>query len=541
MIGRRFEFQISIMTQDYTVLQAVQQLTNWGILITDSQLRVTAWNAWLEARSGRRSQDVIGRNLIEVFPELASRGFEPFYRQVLEGQAVVLAQRLHGYLLAMPSSVEGDRNPHMQQSVKIAPLVEEGQVIGTLTVIEDVTERVLFEDESVANARQHAELEDALRVRVEQLALADRRKNEFLAMLAHELRNPLAPIQNALQLLRIKGPDESELDWARDVIERQVRQMGRLVDDLLDVSRITSGRISLQRETVELKAIFDQALEISRPIIDAHQHMLEVSLEGEPLFVNVDSTRLAQAVANIVNNAAKYTKDGGRIWLTGEREGKEVVIRVRDTGIGIAPEMLSSVFDLFCQADQSLDRSEGGLGIGLTLVHNLVAMHGGTVQAFSEGHGRGSEFVIRLPAATAVKARAVAPPVEFSSAAAQRILIVDDNADCANTLSMLLRMSGHAVETANGGLEALELAARTPPDVVFLDIGLPGMNGYEVARRLRQNDGRKDLLLVALSGYGQVGDRQRSNDAGFDHHLVKPVSLERLHELLCQKSAPGGP
>ena len=675
------------MTHDYTVLQTVQQLTNWGILITDAQLRVTACNAWLEARSGRQAQAVIGRNLVDVFPELVARNFEKFYRQVLEGRAVLLSQRLHGHLLSMPSTVKGDRSPHMRQSAKIAPLVEEGQIVGTLTVIEDVTERVLFEEESAANARQHANLallgvralagnslssfldeaanviattlditfcgvfeffpdeqslalragagwlteheaatlpagpnilgnsilssaepniiadltretwddppellqrhgirsgisismrsgerffgalgvyaaerrkfrsdethflgtaanllgfaierarlEDALRNRVEQLALADQRKNEFLAMLAHELRNPLAPIQNAVQILRLTGPVESELEWARDVIERQVRQMGRLVDDLLDVSRITSGRINLQKEPVELTAIFDQALEISRPIIDAHRHKLNVSLPPLPLAVNADSTRLSQAVANIVNNAAKYTQDGGQIWLTGARDAADVVIRVRDTGVGITPEMLSSVFDLFCQADQSLARCEGGLGIGLTLVRNLVEMHGGTVNAFSEGPGRGSEFVIRLPAAPGLQPHATAPPLGnlSSGVAAQRILVVDDNVDCANSLGMLLRISGHSVETAYCGSRALELAARTPPNIVFLDIGLPGMNGYEVARRLRQIDRRKDLLLVAVSGYGQDGDRRQSNEAGFDHHLVKPVSLERLNEL----------
>jgi signal transduction histidine kinase/CheY-like chemotaxis protein len=367
----------------------------------------------------------------------------------------------------------------------------------------------------------------------------DRRKNEFLAMLAHELRNPLAPIRNAVEILQHLGLKDGDLGWASDVISRQVEQMVRLVDDLLDISRITGGKVQLRKEPIDVASVVSRAVETSRPLIEARGHRLAVELPREPLWVVGDRTRLSQVLANVLNNAAKYTADGGEIALSVGREAEEAVFRVRDTGVGIPPEMLSRVFDLFTQVDRSLDRSEGGLGIGLTLVHRLMEMHGGRVEARSEGPGRGSEFILRLPAASAngqhregPKAPAAAGDAAADRRASCRILIVDDNQDSARTLERLLRISGHEVHTAPDGPAALGLMDSIRPDLVLLDIGLPGMDGYEVARRIRERPDGARILLVALTGYGRAEDRARSHEAGCDHHFTKPVELDMLLSLI---------
>jgi signal transduction histidine kinase len=371
---------------------------------------------------------------------------------------------------------------------------------------------------------------------------ADRQKNEFLSMLAHELRNPLAPICNAVHVLRLCGFDQPELRWARDVIDRQVKHMTRLVDDLLDLSRITRGKIRLQLEPVEVASIVAQAVEASRPVIEARHHHLDVALAPAPLWVNGDPARLSQVLTNLLNNAAKYTEEGGKIALSVSQESKQIALRVRDNGIGIPRDMIGAVFDLFTQVDRALDRSQGGLGIGLTLVRRLVEMHGGSVAAHSEGPGRGSEFVVRLPAAVprAAVVPAAAPAASAAAAASgqRRILLVDDNVDSADSLGMLLQLNGFDVHLAHDGPTALEAARSVRPDAVVLDIGLPGMDGYEVARRLRNTPSTHDVLLVAVTGYGQNEDRARSMEAGFDYHLVKPVEFSTLHELLAAPRAP---
>jgi signal transduction histidine kinase/DNA-binding response OmpR family regulator len=370
---------------------------------------------------------------------------------------------------------------------------------------------------------------------------ADRQKNEFLSMLAHELRNPLAPIRNALHMLRAHGPQQPQLQWARDVIDRQITHMVRLVDDLLEIARITGGKIRLQLEPVEVAATATQALEASRPLLEARQHQLHVSLPAEPLWVEGDSARLVQILTNLLNNAAKYTDDGGRIWLAVGQEKNEVVLRVRDNGIGIPADMLTSVFDLFTQVERSLDRSAGGLGIGLTLVRRLVDLHGGSVQAESDGPGRGSEFIVRLPVLAAEKApnsptgKSLSPPLPRTG---HRVLVVDDNNDAAESLAMLLRLSGCEVCSTQDGPSALDAVQTFQPHIVVLDIGLPGMTGYELAQRLRQNVTTREAVLIALTGYGQEEDRQRSQQAGIDHHLVKPVDFGVLQELLASL-APG--
>ncbi|HEX6861341.1 MAG TPA: ATP-binding protein, partial [Thermoanaerobaculia bacterium] len=385
--------------------------------------------------------------------------------------------------------------------------------------------------ESLHEARRQAEL------RADALREADRRKDEFLAMLSHELRNPLAAIHNAVQILALHGHDPGQTGRTRELIDRLLHQLVRLVDDLLDLSRVTRGKIRLRRAPVNLAQVVSTAVETSRPLIEARGHQLTVALPEPPLQVDADATRLAQVLSNLLNNAAKYTRTAGRIDLVAELADGEVCLRVRDTGIGIAPEMLPRVFDLFVQAESSTDRTQGGLGVGLTLARQLIEMHDGTIEARSEGLGRGTEMVVHLPALPHQAAETA--PAESASqrrgselAEPLRVLIVDDNEDSAESLALLMRLTGHEVRTAYEGLSALAEARTFMPEVVLLDIGLPRMDGFQVARRLRQQPGGDRLMLLALTGYGQEEDRRRSREAGFDHHLVKPIDLERLQELL---------
>src|SRR5579883_1568999 len=403
--------------------------------------------------------------------------------------------------------------------------------------------------------------EIAERARAERaLKEADRHKDEFLAMLAHELRNPLAPIHNAVELMRMEPLDDPQLNWARDVIARQLTSLTRLVDDLLDVSRITRGKINLTREVVELEGLITRAVETVHPLLNEHRHELTLELPDPGVKVFGDSTRLAQGIANVLGNAAKYTDAGGRISLIATVIGPNVEIRIRDNGIGIQPELLPHVFELFTQVDRDDGRTQGGLGIGLALVRRLVEMHGGSVSAVSEGLGKGSEFVIRLPilsededsASAAADSGAGAPsgdervvcavtPLVAAGAARmiRRILIADDNNDALESLATLLQLNGHEVYTATNGGTALQCAERHRPEVCLLDIGMPLLNGYEVAKRIREQSWGQRITLVALTGWGQDSDRRRSQEAGFDSHLVKPLDLETLTDLLAR--LPSGP
>jgi PAS domain S-box-containing protein len=394
-----------------------------------------------------------------------------------------------------------------------------GRPVAFATVSQDVTER--------------RQLEDNLRRLAVDLSDADRRKNEFLAMLAHELRTPLAPISNAARALRMGISDGETVQSASEVLERQVGQMARLVDDLLDMSRITRGRIELRKERVELAPIVNQAVEAAHALYAKMSHELTVTLPSQPITLNADPSRLAQVIGNLLINAGKFTDEGGHVQLSVEREDEQAVIRVRDNGIGIAPEQLHSLFDMFAQVDTSLERSRDGLGIGLTLVKTLVELHGGSVEARSDGLGRGSEFTVRLPILVGtpelVSTPAVSkplPPVR------RRILIVDDNEDGAESLAMLLQFDGHETHQAHDGVQAIEAAERVRPDAILLDIGLPRLNGYEVCRRIREEPWGKDMVLVALTGWGQEEDRQRSRHAGFNSHMVKPVDHDALTKLL---------
>ncbi|HEX4566914.1 MAG TPA: ATP-binding protein [Vicinamibacterales bacterium] len=403
---------------------------------------------------------------------------------------------------------------------------------------EDRPNLLLLAIDDVTESRQA----DRLRIDTETLRLMDRRKDEFLGILAHELRNPLAPMRFALDLLRRPEVTGPQVLRSREVLERQVQHMVRIVDDLLDVSRITQGKVELRKEPLPLADMVHAAVELSRPAVDAAHHTLTVSLPDEPVVVHGDSVRLTQVLVNLLNNAIKFTPPAGHIWLIAETIGEipehpdRVRIRIRDTGIGIAANLLPRVFDMFTQGDRSLERTRGGLGVGLTLVRNLVALHGGEVDVRSEGEGRGSEFIVSLPldeSAFAARVAAV-PTTQARPRTGLRILVADDNQDGREMLQYLLTHEGHIVTTAEDGNRALDAASSSDLDVAILDISMPGLNGYELAGRLRDDTDRRRPLLVAMSGFGQAEDRTRAIEAGFDHHFTKPVDMSALLELLAR-------
>jgi PAS domain S-box-containing protein len=392
---------------------------------------------------------------------------------------------------------------------------EMGQLLGAVNVLVDISDRKRTEDA---------------------LKQADRSKNEFLATLAHELRNPLAPIRAAVKILQLKSKPTPESKSAIEVIDRQTRQMTRLIDDLLDIARITSNKMELRREQIELSAVLDVAVETSRPLIEQRGHKLIVKVPSVPMHIDGDMVRLAQVISNLLNNAAKYTERDGCIWLAAARTGNEAVIKVRDTGMGISAETLPQIFEMFTQAERTINGSAGGLGIGLTLVKRLVEMHGGTITARSEGRGKGSEFIVRVPLALSQPAR---PEIRARQKKRKtekrrpiRILVVDDNQDSADSLGLLMKLLGNEVRIVHDGLAAVDVANEFEPRVVLLDIGLPTLNGYEAAKKIRQQPWGNRAVLIAVTGWGETVDRQRSKNAGFDHHLVKPVDPDVLTSLL---------
>jgi signal transduction histidine kinase/DNA-binding response OmpR family regulator len=489
--------------------------------------------AWSESGSGVRSHTAAECSML---PPAVSDAID----QVLGGrlsEACLEAAELEAScgIRSVDASWPMDFTP---AAVFVLPLKAHGRVLGTMALLarhartecgqaelalaKEVAGRAAT---AIENARLYQDIQDN-----------DRRKNEFLAMLAHELRNPLAPIRNAIEILRNQTLDKPELCWVQDVIDRQVQQLVRLVDDLLDISRITRGKITLQKQRLDLAEVVSRAVEMSRPLIESRRHTLHCDWPEQPVLADGDPIRLTQVVSNLLNNAAKYTTEAGQIWVTLEPSGDRCLIRVRDSGIGIPEKMLAHVFELFTQVDHSLDRSQGGLGIGLTLVRTLVELHEGTVEVFSPGSNQGSEFVVNLPAWSKACAPADALAGDEAERARndsrRRILVVDDNVDAAKSLSMLLRMRGHETEVYFDGPSALEHAEAFRPDLVLLDIGLPGMDGYEVARCMRQNETLRRTMLAALTGYGRAEDHKLSEAAGFDHHLVKPVQMKQLDELL---------
>ena len=442
-------------------------------------------------------------------------------------------QALYESLLQQGRAGAGQGEAHLQKAD--GGLIPVFLTFNALPPDSGVAVGVLVTD--LTTQRHHEKLNAAL----EALKESDRRKNEFLAILAHELRNPLAPIRNALHIMRLTGANGEAVSSETEMMERQVGQMVRLVDDLLDVSRINRGKIELRKDQVELASVVHHAVEACRPAMESATHDLSITLPTQPVYLNADPARLAQVVGNLLNNACKFTDEGGRIWLTVEREGKQAVIRVRDNGIGIAADQLPRIFDMFMQVDTSLERSVSGLGIGLTLAKNLVEMHDGTLEVHSAGAGQGSEFVVRLPIMVETPKPPPEPTVrEPTTTTARRILVVDDNRASADSLARLLHLTGNETHTAYDGLKAVEAAAMLRPDVVLLDIGLPKLNGYEAARKIREEPWGKKMVLVALTGWGQDEDRQKSREAGFNGHMVKPIDHAELMKLLASLSSEQG-
>ncbi len=486
----------------------VEGVKDYAIFMLDPEGYVISWNGGAENIKGYRAEEIIGRHFSTFYPpDAIARGWPEHELKV--------AQR-EGRFEDEGWRVRKDGSTFWANVVITALYDQEKRLRGFAKVTRDMTERK----------------------RIEALEETDVQRNEFLAMLSHELRNPLAPIRNALEVMLTKNPQDPVLEWTGKVIERQVVHLSRLVEDLLDVSRITSHKIALRKEPVDVAQFVSGVVEANQPLIDSRGLTFEVNVPDEPLLIEGDPTRLSQALLNLLHNSAKYTPEGGRIWLTVEREGSQVVLRVRDTGIGIPAELLPKIFDLFVQGDRSLDRSEGGLGIGLTLVQRIVLLHGGSVQAWSEGAGRGAEITVRLPLLAEAAAASLPQAGARDAAPAQvsrRVLIVDDNRDAAESLELLVQLWGHEVRSAHTGPAALAEAELYRPEIVLLDIGLPGMTGYEVAQRLRELEGMENVLLVAVTGYGQEDDRRRSREAGFDAHLVKPVEPARLQEMLASR------
>jgi PAS domain S-box-containing protein len=465
---------------------------------------ITSWNAGAQRLFGYTAAEAVGQSIMMLIPSDRTHEEEMILSRLRQGDRIDHYETIR---------VAKDGSP-IEISLTISPIRNDaGELVGASKVARDVT----------LQRRIQRELEDA-----------DVKKNEFLALLAHELRNPLGPIRHAVKILRARPPSPDELSWATNIIDRQTEHMTRLVDDLLDVARITSGTIELRIERIDIAEILKAAVEASGALIERGRHQLMVTLPVEPLHVEGDATRLTQIISNLLDNAAKYTDSGGRIWLTAEREGDAVVIQVKDSGIGIAPDVLPRIFDMFTQTGLPLERAQGGLGVGLALVQRLVKLHGGTVSAFSGGQGKGSDFTIRLPVLQAHRNEAPASRAAAAPAPEKhcRILVVDDNQDSADSLGMLLHMLGHEVKTANDGETALAAAEEFRPDVAILDIGLPKVNGYDLAKQIREQPWGRSIVLVALTGWGQEQHRKRSAESGFNHHLTKPVEFEVLQEIL---------
>ncbi len=487
-----------------------------GILILDAESgRITDANPFMSELLGYAVDYFSGKELWEI----------GLFSDRSVNEAAVRELQDRGYLRYEHLPLETSAGSRVEVEVVANSYREDDHRVIQCN-IRDITERSLLESE-----RNRLEIS----MREQSTAMEDlhRRKDEFLAMLSHELRNPLSPIASALQLLGLQKNEDRLQHQARTIIERQVGQLTRLIDDLLEVSRITTGRIHLQQKPITVNGILENAIETVRPLLNERQHEFTASLSPQPIWLFADAARMEQVVVNLLTNAAKFTDNGGHISLSAEQAGDECVIRVRDTGVGIAPELLPYVFDLFTQSERSLDRSQGGLGIGLALVQRLVENHGGHVEVHSV-LGHGCEFVVHIPVMVVPETRRLTSDVEATEhhVRSLKIMVVDDNEDAAEMLGMLLLSAGHDVLTVHDGPSTLVAALDFRPDVVLLDIGLPGLNGYEVATKLRQQTVFQDVVLVAMTGYGQDSDRKRSHEAGFDHHLVKPPDFNKLTEIL---------
>ncbi len=489
-----------IVARDALLLASVRD----SVIVTDPDGIVTYWNEGAMRLFGWTAEEMLGRPYADRFPE-PSRAF--IADQIRKRSAgVEWTGEYEDY------RKDGSR---VWIDAHISPVADaEGRQVGILGLAYDITER-----------KRSAE---ALRE-------ADRRKDEFLALLAHELRNPLAPLRNGLQVMRLAAADASAVAQARAMMERQLGHMVRLIDDLLDVSRVNRDKMELRRSRILLADVVSSAVETARPLIEAAGQTLAVSLPLEPVALDADLTRLAQVFGNLLTNSAKYTARGGHVWLAAERRGEHIVVSVRDDGIGIPAESLPRIFDMFSQVDRSIERSTGGLGIGLALVKGLVEMHSGTVTAESGGPGKGSTFTVRLPALNG-RHEPVTPEAPVCRPAAnaprRRILVVDDNQDSATSLARVLKLLGNEVRTAHDGIEAALAAEDFRPEIILMDVGMPRLNGYEATRRIREQPWARSVTIIALTGWGQDGDRLLSREAGCDGHLVKPVNLPDLEKLL---------
>jgi PAS domain S-box-containing protein len=493
------------------LLAAIVDSSDDAIVSKTLEGRILSWNRGATRIFGYEAHEVVGKPITVIIPPELHSQERDILDKLRRGERVE-------HFDTVRVTKDGRRIPI---SLTVSPVrAADGTVIAASKVARDISERKLAEQR--------------LRQSEEALRLADRRKDEFLALLAHELRNPLAPIRYALAANRKSGRTPEQCSQAEAIIERQVNHMSRLLDDLLDISRITRGRLELKKTLVELTSIIGAAIETARPLLDGKHHTLVLDLPTQPVQLDADVVRLGQVFSNLLINAAKYTDPGGQIQLRAVLQGAEVVVSVRDNGIGIPADMLPRVFKLFFQSHTAMGRTEGGLGVGLSLVRGLVGLHGGSVDARSAGPGQGSEFIVRLPAAAATQdtADAGTEAEPISADAGLKILVVDDNRDAADTCAMLLEVSGHHVQTAYTGRQALELARAFRPHAMLLDIGHPDVDGYRLAQQVRTAPWGRSTVLVAVTGWGQEQDRQRAVEAGFDQHLVKPISAETVETLL---------
>ncbi|HEU4870028.1 MAG TPA: PAS domain S-box protein, partial [Pyrinomonadaceae bacterium] len=490
---------------------AIVESSNDAIISKSLEGIIQSWNAAAERLFGFTAEEAVGQHISIVIPP----------DRLAEEDQIITSLKAGIRIEHFETERVRKDGQRLIVSLTISPIKDDsGNVVGASKIVRDVTERNRLAD-------------DLQRLAADLLA-ADRRKNEFLATLAHELRNPLAPMSNMLEVVKRSGDDGKVLKQAHETFERQLNQMVRLVDDLLDWNRITYDRLELRRSEVELSSVLQQAIEVARPLIDAADQDLIVELPTEPVYLNADRARLAQVFGNLLNNSCKYTASNGTITLSAKRVDDEVLVSVKDNGAGIPPDKIDSIFDMFMQVDRSSERSQGGLGIGLTLVRRLVVMHGGSIEARSEGEGRGSEFIVRLPVIHKPAVSEPALDTTSESSTERRVLIVDDNRDSADSLAMLLEITGNKTFQAHDGVEALDAIERHRPEVVLLDIGLPKLDGHEVCRRVREQPWGKNIVIIALTGWGQEDDRRKSEEAGFNGHLVKPVDYENLVSLLAE-------
>lgn len=492
------------------LLAAIVESSNDAIISKSLDGIIQTWNAAAEHLFGFSAEEAIGRHISLVIPP----------ERIAEEDKIIASLKAGQRIEHFETERVRSDGRRITVSLTISPIKDDsGNVIGASKIVRDITEQ--------------KRLEDNLRKLAADLSAADQRKNEFLATLAHELRNPLAPMSNMLGVVKYASGDGKILKQAHETIERQLGQMVRLVDDLLDLNRITHDRLELRRSEVELATVLQQAVEVARPLIDVARQQLTIEIPDKPIYLNADGARLAQVFGNLLNNSCKYTRENGAIFLTAKQEGGEVLVSVRDNGAGIPSDKIDSIFDMFTQVDRSSDGSQSGLGIGLTLVKRLVEMHGGSIEARSAGEEQGSEFVVYLPIINEpAVGSSPASDVTPKSSSQRRILIVDDNEDSADSLAMLLQITGNETYLAHDGVEALEAIESHHPEVVLLDIGLPKLDGHEVCRRVREQPWGKDIMIIALTGWGQEDDRRKSEEAGFNGHLVKPVDYDKLLALL---------